>query len=174
MTSTPTPTPPSEPLQTPLSEAALKRFLAGPVVAVLSWITQKGEVASSPVWYEHRDGKFYLHAIDHSFKVRSMRRNPNVALVMQDAAPPYRYVSIRATARIVDDAVATRALVTRLARRYLGRVGGNYYLKSIYAPFEEESRLVELTPTSMTSVDGTAEMHPAALIAMKAIRAVGL
>ena len=166
--------PASEPLQTPFSDAALKRFLARPVVAVLSWLTKRGEVVSSPVWYEYRDGKFYLHAVDESLKVRSMRRNPAVALLMQDAAPPYRYVSVRATAAIIEDTGAGHDLDERLARRYLGRTGGNYYMKNVYPNFPGKSVLVELTPTRISTVDGTADINPAILVAMKAIRAVGM
>ena len=40
--------PASEPMQTPMLPAAIERFLKSPVVAVISWLTRKGEVASSP------------------------------------------------------------------------------------------------------------------------------
>src|SRR5437899_9418431 len=148
----------------------MDRFLRKPIVAVLSWVTAKGSPVSSPVWFEYRDSKFYLHAMTETSKVRSMLKNPSVALCIQDPTPPYRYVTVRASARVIDDSKAGYELDRRLARKYLGRIGGRYYIERVYPTFPGESRVVELTPTSMPSLDGTTAVPLAAIVGMRVIR----
>ena len=160
--------------QEPMACEAVEQFLRQPNVAVLSWVTPKGDVASSPIWYEYRDGKFSLATSSAFLKARSMVKNPAVSLCVQDPAPPYRYVTIRATARVHADPEAARALDARLARHYLGRIGGRYYTATVSPTAPGEGRLVELTPTRVSSFDGGAGINPVALMAMRAIRAVGL
>ena len=157
-----------------MNKETLERFLRQPLVAVLSWVTPKGEVAASPSWYEYRDGKIWLHVSSVSLKTRSMVKNPAVSLCVQDTAPPYRYVTIRAKARVIADVEAGRTLDARMAHAYLGGIGGRYYMENIYPTFPGESRLVELTPTHFSSVDGTAQVNPMMLAAMRLTRAVGL
>jgi PPOX class probable F420-dependent enzyme len=157
-----------------MTPEAIERFLREPIVAVLSWLTPQGEVASSPIWYEYRDGKFYLASSSAFLKVRSMRKHPAVSLCVQDPAPPYRYVTVRATAEVQVEPEAARALDERLARHYLGQTGGRYYTETIAPTYPGEPRLVVLTPTHIASMDGSASMNPLALLAMKVVRGVGL
>ncbi|MEX1255459.1 MAG: pyridoxamine 5'-phosphate oxidase family protein [Dehalococcoidia bacterium] len=164
----------SDPLATAMSPGDLARFVAQPWIAVLSWVTPKGEVTSTPVWQEYRDGKFLVHSMSTSQKNRAILRNANVSLCIQDPAPPYRAVTVRAQARVIDDAKAGFDLDQRLARRYLGRAGGRYYIQNVYPTFSGESRILELTPTSVSSFDGSAGINPAAVFAMRAMRKLGV
>jgi PPOX class probable F420-dependent enzyme len=164
----------SDPLATPMSPGDLARFVAQPWIAVLSWVTPKGEVVSTPVWHEYRDGTFLIHSMSASRKNRSILKNPNVSLCIQDPAPPYRAVTVRAQAKVIEDAKAGYELDQRLARRYLGRAGGRYYIQNVYPTFPGESRILELTPTSISSFDGSAGINPAAVFAMRAMRKLGV
>ena len=153
----PTGTEPSQPQQS-MTRKAIEEFLAQPVVAVLSWLTPRGEIASSPVWYEYRDGKFYLASSSVFAKVRAMRKRPMVSLCVQDPAPPYRYVTVRARAEVRADPETARALDARLARHYLGEAGGRFYTEVIAPTYPGEPHLVVLTPTHTASMDGAAGM----------------
>jgi len=160
--------------QPTMTRERIERFLRQPLVAVLSWVTPQGEVASSPIWYEYRDGKFYLASSSAFLKVRSMLKRPAVSLCVQDPEPPYRYVTIRAMAEVRTDPEGARALDGRLARHYLGRTAGRYYTEVVSPTYPGEGRLVVLTPTHISSMDGSAGMSPLVLLAMKSLRAVGL
>ena len=163
------------PLEATMTPERMERFLREPIVAVLSWVTTNARVASSPVWFEYRDATFYLHVMTETSKARSMLANPSVSLCIQDQQPPYRYVTVRGTARVIDDSSKQAlALDRRLARRYLGRIGGNYYLEKLYPTFPGESRLVELRPEHISSIDGTAAMNGVALMSMRTMRRLGL
>lgn len=164
----------SDPQQTAMSPSDLARFVAQPLIAVLSWVTPKGEVASTPVWHEYRDAKFLVHSMSASQKNRSILKNPHVSLCIQDPAPPYRCVTVRAQVRVIEDAKAGYELDQRLARRYLGRVGGRFYIQNVYPTLAGESRILELTPTRVSSFDGSAEINLAAVFAMRAMRKLGV
>jgi PPOX class probable F420-dependent enzyme len=154
---------------------AFERFVSKPWIAVLSWLSPRGEVRSTPVWYEHKGGgRFWLHTNIESVKLKALRKSPGVTLCIQDPAPPYRYITVRAKARIIDDAKAGFELDSRLSRRYLGRQGGKYYMENVYPTLESDSCIVELEPTKVSSFDGTAGINPALIMAMRAARKVGL
>jgi PPOX class probable F420-dependent enzyme len=174
MSSDATTTPTSATTQQPMTRDAIDAFLQQPLVAVLSWVSPKGDVASSPVWYEYRDGKIWVASSSAFAKVRAMAKNPRVSVCIQDPDPPYRYVTMRATAKIHADPKAALALDTKLAHRYLGRIAAKYYLDAMAASYPGESRLIELTPTRFSSMDGSSGINPLLLVAMKALRTVGL
>jgi PPOX class probable F420-dependent enzyme len=140
--------------QNPMSRERMEEFLAQPWIAVLSWLTPKGTVASSPVWYAYRDGKFWVSSSSVFSKVRSMAKHPQVSLCIQDPTPPYRYVTVGATAVVRADAAAGRALDEQLALRYLGPKAARYYIEKIAPNYPGEPRLVELTPTHVSTMDG--------------------
>ncbi len=151
----------------------IERFLALPLVGILGWVTPKGGVASSPVWHEARDGKIRIASSSSFAKVGAIAKNPAVSFCVQDPEPPYRYVAIRATAVVHVDPDAAHALDSRLAVHYLGPAGGRYYMEVIAPNYPGEGRVLELTPTHVSSMDGTAGMDPAVLAAMRAARNAG-
>jgi len=161
-----------QPNQT-MAHDEIERFLTQPLVGILSWTTPKGEVASSPVWHEYRDGKLWIASSSAFAKGRAIAKNPAVSFCVQDPEPPYRYVSIRATAVVHPDKEAAHALDSRLAIHYLGPSGGRYYNEFIAPTYPGEGRLLELTPKHVSSMDGTAGMDPKVLEAMRAARAAG-
>jgi PPOX class probable F420-dependent enzyme len=159
--------------QPTMSREEIERFLQQPLVGILSWLTPKGEVASSPVWHELRDGKIRIASSSAFAKVRAIAKNPAVSFCVQDPEPPYRYVTIRATVVVHADPAASHALDTRLAVHYLGPAGGKYYTEVVAPTYPGEGRVLELTPTHVSSMDGTAGMDPKVLAAMRAARAAG-
>ena len=155
----------------PMAGEEIERFLTQPFVGILSWTTLKGEVASSPVWHEYRDGKIWIASSSAFAKARAIAKNPAVSFCVQDPEPPYRYVSIRAAVTVHADKDAAHALDARLAIHYLGPAGGRYYSEFIAPTYPGEGRLLELVPKHVSSMDGTAGMDPSVLAAMRAARA---
>jgi PPOX class probable F420-dependent enzyme len=152
-----------------------ERFVSKPWIAVLSWLSPRGEIRSTPVWYEYKGGgRFWLHTNVEALKAKALRKNPDISLCIQDPAPPYRYITVRARARIIDDPKGGFELDSRLARRYLGGQGGKYYMEKVYPTFEGDSCIVELEPAKISSFDGTAGINPALIMAMRTARKIGL
>jgi nitroimidazol reductase NimA-like FMN-containing flavoprotein (pyridoxamine 5'-phosphate oxidase superfamily) len=75
-------------------------LLERPLLAVLATRSGGDEVLLSPLWHEWRDGGFNLFTGDDDVKVRHIRRDPRVSIVVCEQSPPYRGIEIRARARL--------------------------------------------------------------------------
>jgi PPOX class probable F420-dependent enzyme len=88
--------------------------------AQLATIMRDGSPQVTPVWWEF-DGK---HVVINSAKGRTkdlnMRRNPNVAISIQDPENPYRHLSVKGTVVEITENGAD-AHIDKLAKKYIGR-----------------------------------------------------
>jgi len=96
-----------------------------PLLAVLATYREDGSVLLSPVWHEYRDGGFNVCCNDGDIKVRHLQRDPRGSLVVAEPLPPYRGVELSTKVKVVYDGV--RAMVERVAVRYLGEAAGRAY-----------------------------------------------
>ncbi|GIF20589.1 PPOX class probable F420-dependent enzyme [Actinoplanes tereljensis] len=96
----------------------VRELVDGPEFAVLSTSEPDGSAQLSVMWVG-RDGDELLMATKGARrKVRNIRRDPRVTVLLYDRGRPTRYAEIRGTARVTDE--DARALVDRLARSYTG------------------------------------------------------
>jgi PPOX class probable F420-dependent enzyme len=104
-----------------------ERFLAGPHVGVLSVAAGDGRgPLAVPVWYDYRPGgQVSVITGRTSRKGRALRAAGRMSLCAQDAAPPYRYVSVEG-AVVMEELELDERLA--MARRYLGTEGGDRYV----------------------------------------------
>jgi PPOX class probable F420-dependent enzyme len=93
-------------------------LLDRPLLAVLATRTPDDEVLLSPVWHEWRDGGFTVFTGDDDVKVRHLRRDARVSIVVCEQVPPYRGIEVRARARLVSN--ADTEVMRRIAARYIG------------------------------------------------------
>ena len=140
-----------------MNEARRRQFLKKPRVAVLSFLARDGSPVATPIWYEYRDGKFYVHTSEETFKARCIRRDPRVSLCIQDEEPPYSFVAVRGKAKAVQEPDPAE-LDKRMAYHYLGRIGGNYYLREIAPQYGGRPVTLEIEPERAQEVDGSAEV----------------
>ncbi|GIM96617.1 PPOX class F420-dependent oxidoreductase [Paractinoplanes toevensis] len=97
---------------------AVRELVDRPEFAVLSTREPDGTAQLSVMWVG-RDGDDLLMATKGARrKVRNIRRDPRVTVLLYDRSRPTRYAEIRGTARVT--AEDARALVDQLARRYTG------------------------------------------------------
>jgi hypothetical protein len=106
----------------------LERFLAAPRIAVLCYVKRDGFPAQAPIWYQYRDGRFYMVTAKTSPKAKALARAPRACLTVQDEVPPYRAVIVDGEVTITDVAVEG-GINSWLAMHYFGRVGGREYEK---------------------------------------------
>ncbi len=157
-----------------MTASELERFLAQPRVASLSWVTPKGEVAATPIWVIYRDGAFLMHTNHPSPKTQAILKNGQVALVIQDEAPPYRYVSVRGQARLRQEPEEALRLYEEQARAYLGRLAARFYLRRALSDYPGQHVIIEVTPTKIMAMNGTAAINAAQQLALRAVRKLGL
>jgi PPOX class probable F420-dependent enzyme len=104
-------------MHTGLRPEDLDDLLQRPLLAVLATRTSRDEVLLSPLWHEWRDGGFNLFTGSDDVKVRHIRRDPRVSIVVCEQEPPYRGLEVRGRARVEQGDAETGR---RIAARYIG------------------------------------------------------
>jgi PPOX class probable F420-dependent enzyme len=104
-------------MRTGLRPDDLDDLLERPLLAVLATRRSTDDVLLSPLWHEWRDGGFNIFTGGDDVKVRHIRRDPRVAIVVCEHEPPYRGVEIHGRARVGPGDPETGL---RIASRYLG------------------------------------------------------
>jgi PPOX class probable F420-dependent enzyme len=79
-----------------------------------------------------------------SQKAKAIRRDPRVAVCVDDQAPPYSYVMVRGTATLSDDLEELRRCATAVGARYMGADRAEEFGVRNAVPGE---LLVRITPT---------------------------
>src|SRR5215472_7733739 len=108
-----------------MSEQEIWNFLTeGTRTAHIATIRSDGRPHVKPVWFvlDGRPGDFQLVFTTHAetVKGRGLRRNAQVAVSVDDPAPPYSFVIVMGTAQVSDDLDQVRAAATRIGGRYMG------------------------------------------------------
>ena len=95
----------------------LRYLLDSTAVAFVSTIGPRGEPQTTPLWFLHDDGAVRISLVEGRQKLRNLRRDPRISLVVVDPAHPTRYVELRGRVdALVPD--ADRALERRIAAKY--------------------------------------------------------
>ena len=111
-----------------MSAAERDEFLAGVHVGVLSAaIGTAGQTLAVPLWYSYQPrGLLTVLTGRRSRKAAAIRAAGRFGLCVQDASPPYRYVSVEGP--VVREEELDSAERRAMARRYLGAAGGDQYV----------------------------------------------
>jgi len=86
----------------------------------LAVVRRDGAPIVAPIWFA-LDGEelvFTTHA--DSVKGRVLRRDPRVALCVDDERPPFAFVTLQGTATLSQEAAELRAWATTIGGRYMG------------------------------------------------------
>jgi PPOX class probable F420-dependent enzyme len=73
----------------------LRYLLDSTAVAFVSTIGPHGEPQTTPIWFLHADGAVRISLVEGRQKLRNLRRDPRISLVIVDPARPTRYVELR-------------------------------------------------------------------------------
>jgi nitroimidazol reductase NimA-like FMN-containing flavoprotein (pyridoxamine 5'-phosphate oxidase superfamily) len=111
-----------------MSAAAREKFLAAVRVGVLcASAGRPGQTLAVPVWYSYQPGGLLTVLTGRrSRKAAAIRGAGRFGLCVQDASPPYRYVSVEGP--VVTEEELDPAERLAMARRYLGAAGGDRYV----------------------------------------------
>lgn len=137
------------------------RFLRQRRVGVLALARIKRTPLTTPVWYEWSGQVLRIVVESDSAKARLVARHAEgvpASVTVQSEWPPYRYVVMHGTARIVDRPPGP--LRKHLARRYFGLVGAASYLaqEAQRGATDDTMRVLEIAPQRVDSHD----FHPEA------------
>jgi PPOX class probable F420-dependent enzyme len=106
-----------------MTECIPKDYLdlfAKPAFAHLATLMQDGSPQVTPVWVDY-DGTYVLfNSAVGRVKDKNVRRDPRVAMAIQDPENPYRYLQVRGrVVEITQD--GADAHINKLSQKYLGQ-----------------------------------------------------
>lgn len=115
-----------------MTEAERDALLAEPGILMrVATVDPEGRPLVVPIWFIHDEGDIYFTPRQVSEWLAHVRKNPHVALCIDDQNAPYRKVVVRGVARIVHDVGeddAWRDLYRRIARRYVPPDAADLYV----------------------------------------------
>jgi PPOX class probable F420-dependent enzyme len=129
-----------------LGPADLSDMLEQPLVAVMATYRMDGGALLSPVWHQWRDGGFDVVVYASDIKLKHLRRDPRMSVLVYEHEPPYRGLEARGEARLESDGAVEA--ITSMAIRYMGPEDG-----SAYAATVTNSVLVRLEPEHVRGWD---------------------
>ena len=99
--------------------ARFRDLLEKKAFAHLATLMPDGSPQVTPVWVDLHGASVRVNSAKGRMKDRNMRRDPRVALSIQDPENPYRYLEIRGTVVEIIEAGAD-AHIDALAKKYMG------------------------------------------------------
>ena len=137
-----------------MSRAEREVFLAAVRVGVISIADDGRGPLTVPIWYGYEPGgDLWLVTDRESRKGKLLLKADRFSLCAQTETPPYQYVSVEGPIVTLERAELERH--TRvLAHRYLGKEGGDAYIKATGASDESDgSIVVSMRPERWLTVD---------------------
>lgn len=117
-----------------LNAVEQEEFLAEPGVLMrIAVVREDGSPLVTPIWFIHEDEAIYFTPRERSEWFSCLRRDPRVALCIDEQALPYRKVLVEGRAELVYDLGEDdrwRDLYRRIARRYVGERGAEDYIQN--------------------------------------------
>lgn len=135
-------------------------LLAAQNECTLSWITQDGSPAATVVSFLFAEGALWLTAERHAARIRAIRRNPRVAIVVSGSGSKMghtRCVSLRGRCEILADAKTRDWFFPLFSRRVLNksRIGASMMAKSMN---NETNLVIRFVPEKAISYDAQKAM----------------
>ncbi len=97
-----------------------KDILQKKAFANLATVNPDGTPQVTPVWVDYDGAHIRFNTAKGRLKDKNLRRNPVVALSIQDPDNPYRYLQVRGRVADVTESGAD-AHIDSLAKKYLGQ-----------------------------------------------------
>ena len=127
--------------------------------------TRTGKLATSradgrphvaPLWFDldDEDGTLVFTTGADTLKGKALRRDPRVAICVDDETPPFAFVLIEGMAEVSEDPEALLTWATRIGGRYMGDEVAGAYGERNAVPGE---LLVRVTPTHVVARAGIAD-----------------
>ena len=105
------------------SDPQVQNALNGPVTAVLATLNPDGSPLATPMWYVHDVHGIGMVSVDGLQKVRNLRRDPRVSLVVETAATAgVQCIIIQGKVQFIDTTPGRDALAAAFIDKYGERI----------------------------------------------------
>jgi PPOX class probable F420-dependent enzyme len=122
--------------------------------AVLCTVRADGRPHAAPVWFDLDGDAFVITTGEDTVKGRNMRRDPRVALCIDDENPPFHFVIVEGTAELTVGDPDLLHWATRIGGRYMGPENADEYGQRNAAPAE---LLVRINPQKVLAQKNISE-----------------
>ncbi len=103
-----------------LTEEQKRFFTEGKNFVFLATLMKDGSPQVTPVWVDLDGNHILVNSEQKRVKTRNVRRDPRVAVSVQEPGNPYRYLEVRG--RVVEIATeGATAHIDKMAQKYLGQ-----------------------------------------------------
>jgi PPOX class probable F420-dependent enzyme len=117
-----------------LSEDERRKFLDTPGILMrIAVVRADGSPLVTPIWFIHEDDAIYFTPREKSEWLRCLRRDPRVALCIDEQPLPYRKVIVEGSAELIHDLGEDsqwRDQYRRIAGRYVDAEGAEAYVQN--------------------------------------------
>ena len=117
-----------------LTKDEMQQFLATREVLMrIAVVREDGSPLATPIWFLHEDDAIYFTPRKRSEWFACLRRDPRVALCIDEADQPYRKVLAEGAAELVHDVGEDdvwRDRYRRIAERYVSPAGADAYIRN--------------------------------------------
>ena len=103
-----------------LSDEQKAFLLHGTRTGKLATVRKDGRPHVAPIWFVLDGDTLIFNTGEDTVKGASIRRDPRIALCVDDETPPFSFLIVEGTAELIDDLDALRLWATRIAARYMG------------------------------------------------------
>ncbi|HET7081739.1 MAG TPA: PPOX class F420-dependent oxidoreductase [Chloroflexia bacterium] len=132
-----------------------RRFLsAGTRTMKVATVRADGRPHVVPVWFVLDGDTVVFTTGEDTRKGRDLRRDPRVALCVDDETPPFAFVLMEGTAELIRNAPDLLDWTTRIAHRYMGAGQAAAYGKRNAVDSE---LLVRVTPAKIVAQSGISD-----------------
>lgn len=98
---------------------AFRDLLSKPAFAALATINADGSPQVSPVWLDAEGSRLLVNSAKGRVKDKNLRRDPRVAISIQDPDNPYRYLGLQGRVVEITEKGADEH-IDRMAKKYMG------------------------------------------------------
>jgi len=127
-----------------LQHPAAQALLRSTIPARLAYVWTDGTPRVVPIWFHWNGREFVLATPPRAPKLKALRKNPKVALTIDDNVFPHKVLLVRGTARLqtLDGVVPEYAMA---AERYFGSQQGKAWVAQMGSMIQEMVRIT-VTP----------------------------
>ena len=106
----------------PLTSEQLAEITKPAVLGIITTVNPDGSPQATPIWYDYDGESFNVTAFASRVKVRNIRRNPRVSLVVVDTVSYGGPLIVNGTAELVEE--GAHEATQRMGIRYQGEQRG--------------------------------------------------
>ncbi len=143
------------PQMPPFDPQEVPAFLERPLVARMGTLNKDGTIHLAPIFYKYVDGEFLLGTQEISRRVRNLKRNPRVTLLIDDRNP-LGAVMIYGTASLEYEDVLPRRIA--ILERYYSHESAVKTAEWLCATYK--CVIIRVKPDRMVSFDYTKDDIP--------------